>query len=93
MTYSHPPPTQGGWGGDSKLGKATKFAGWRNIIRQLCVYFRGLAELAAVLLRGLPVGDWGDEDASLVFWGLGLHLGRPGAQNPQGERLGISKGK
>jgi hypothetical protein len=54
-------------------------AGWRREVRD----GRGF-----VLLRGLPVGDWGDEDASLVFWGLGLHLGRPGAQNPQGELLG-----
>lgn len=41
-----------------------------------------------VLLRGLPAEEWGEADASLVYWGLGLHLGRPGAQNPQGELLG-----
>jgi hypothetical protein len=41
-----------------------------------------------VLLRGLPVARWGDEGASLGFWGLGLHLGRPGAQNPEGDLLG-----
>jgi len=41
-----------------------------------------------VLLRGLPVARWGDADSALVFWGLGQHLGRPGAQNPQGELLG-----
>jgi hypothetical protein len=40
------------------------------------------------LLRGLPVGRWGDDDASLVYWGIGQHLGEPGAQNPQGELLG-----
>jgi hypothetical protein len=41
-----------------------------------------------LLVRGLPVARWGDEDAALVFWGLGLHLGVPGAQNPAGELLG-----
>ena len=41
-----------------------------------------------VLLRGLPVARWGEELASIVFWGLGHHIGVPGAQNPQGELLG-----
>jgi hypothetical protein len=41
-----------------------------------------------LLLRGLPVERWGDEDSALVYWGLGQHLGRPGAQNPEGELLG-----
>jgi hypothetical protein len=39
-------------------------------------------------VRGLPVERWGEARASLVFWGIGQHLGRPGAQNPQGELLG-----
>ncbi|MEZ4217054.1 MAG: TauD/TfdA family dioxygenase [Myxococcota bacterium] len=41
-----------------------------------------------VLLRGLPVERWGDELAGLAFFGMGLHLGTPGAQNPQGDVLG-----
>ncbi len=41
-----------------------------------------------VLVRGLPVDAWGADDAALVFWGLGLHLGRPGAQNAAGDLLG-----
>jgi hypothetical protein len=41
-----------------------------------------------LLLRGLPVARWGEELSSLIYWGLGLHLGRPGAQNPQGDLLG-----
>ena len=41
-----------------------------------------------LLLRGLPVAAWGDDDSALAYWGLGQHLGRPGAQNPQGELLG-----
>jgi hypothetical protein len=41
-----------------------------------------------LLLRGLPVARWGDELAALAYWGLGQHLGKPGAQNPEGELLG-----
>ena len=41
-----------------------------------------------LLVRGLPVARWGEERAALVYWGLGQHLGEPGAQNPQGELLG-----
>jgi hypothetical protein len=41
-----------------------------------------------LLVRGLPVDQWSDADAGLVFWGLGQHLGEPGAQNPQGDLLG-----
>jgi hypothetical protein len=41
-----------------------------------------------LLVRGLPVARWGDERSALVYWGLGQHLGAPGAQNPEGELLG-----
>ena len=41
-----------------------------------------------LLLRGLPVERWGDEAAAWIYWGLGQHLGTPGAQNPAGELLG-----
>jgi hypothetical protein len=41
-----------------------------------------------LVVRGLPVERWGDDDAGLVFWALGLVLGRPGAQNPEGDLLG-----
>jgi hypothetical protein len=41
-----------------------------------------------VLLRGLPVERWTEHEASVFFWCLGLHLGRPGAQNGRGELLG-----
>ena len=39
-------------------------------------------------VRGLPVARWGDDDAALAYWGIGQHLGRPGAQNPEGDLLG-----
>lgn len=41
-----------------------------------------------LVLRGLPIDAWGADDAALVYWGLGLHLGRPGAQNADGDLLG-----
>jgi hypothetical protein len=41
-----------------------------------------------LLVSGLPVERWGREDCERIFWCLGLHLGRPGAQNPAGDLLG-----
>jgi hypothetical protein len=41
-----------------------------------------------VVLRGLPVDRWSDEETGLVFWGLGRYLGSPLYQNPKGELLG-----
>lgn len=41
-----------------------------------------------LLVSGAPVARWGEADASIVFWSIGLHLGRPGAQNPAGDLLG-----
>ena len=58
---------------------AAAAAGWAREI----LHGRGF-----LLLRGLPVARWGDEDSALAYWGLGQHLGKPGAQNPEGELLG-----
>ncbi len=41
-----------------------------------------------VVLGGLPVERWSGADAELFFWCFGLHVGTPGAQNPQGDLLG-----
>ena len=41
-----------------------------------------------VVVRGLPVTEWGPEKSAYAYWGLGHHLGLPGAQNPQNELLG-----
>lgn len=41
-----------------------------------------------VVLRGLPVEDWGVQKSSIAYWGIGHYLGVPGAQNPQDELLG-----
>lgn len=41
-----------------------------------------------VVLRGLPVQRWSDDDVGLVFWAFGRWMGTPLYQNPQGELLG-----
>ncbi len=40
------------------------------------------------LWRGLPVGEWNEDELGTAFWGLGLHLGSPIVQNSKGELLG-----
>ena len=40
------------------------------------------------VISGFPVERWGDGDSGVFFWCFGLHMGRPGAQNPQGDLLG-----
>ena len=58
---------------------SAKIADWRREIAT----GRGF-----VVVRGLPVQDWGEEKAAMAYWGIGHHLGDPGAQNPQNELLG-----
>ncbi|MEZ4227275.1 MAG: TauD/TfdA family dioxygenase [Polyangiaceae bacterium] len=41
-----------------------------------------------VLIRGLPTTRWSEQQCEAFFWGLGLTLGVPGAQNPEGHLLG-----
>jgi hypothetical protein len=40
------------------------------------------------LLRGLPLDRFSDDEASIIYWGIGMHFGRPAAQNAQGDLLG-----
>ncbi|USG60911.1 TauD/TfdA family dioxygenase [Sneathiella marina] len=58
---------------------STKIQGWKSQIKD---------GLGFVLVKGLPVEEWGFEKSSLAYWGLGHHLGVPGAQNPDNELLG-----
>ena len=44
---------------------------------------RGFARIA-----GLDTGRHSDEDLTLLYWGIGLHLGEPRAQNKHGHVLG-----
>ncbi len=43
----------------------------------------------AMLIRGLPVARWGQADALLAYWGIGLHLGEITGQNGKGHQLGF----
>ena len=54
-----------------------------NEVRREVLYGRGL-----VLLRGLPVDRLDTNEMALVFWGIGLRLGRAVSQSVMGERLG-----
>lgn len=39
------------------------------------------------LLRGLPIGDYTDDEARVLFWGLSVHLGEPQEQDGAGNRM------
>jgi hypothetical protein len=41
-----------------------------------------------LLVRGVPVERYSEEESSLAYWGLGLHLGRAVSQNAAGDLLG-----
>ena len=41
-----------------------------------------------VLVGGFPVDEWSLLEAEIACWLIGVHLGVPGAQNVEGERLG-----
>lgn len=41
-----------------------------------------------VVVKALPVDDWSLEQIQMAYWGIGHHLGTPGAQNPDQELLG-----
>ncbi|MGH9723126.1 MAG: TauD/TfdA family dioxygenase [Bryobacteraceae bacterium] len=49
------------------------------------------AELGAgrgfVVVKGLPIARYTEDEAAMAYWGLGAFLGRPLPQNVQGERL------
>ena len=58
---------------------APTIAEWRNEVSG----GRGLQ-----VVSGVPVDAWSVEESSIFFWGLGQHLGLPGAQNRKGDLLG-----
>jgi hypothetical protein len=60
-------------------GLAAQIADWRRELQTGRGFLR---------LSGVPVARWSREQSERFFWALGLHLGRPGAQNPQGDLLG-----
>ena len=42
-----------------------------------------------ILLRGIPVDEYdNDADLNILYYGMGLHMGQPIRQNPQGDLIG-----
>lgn len=58
---------------------APRIGEWRKVLS---------SGLGLQVLRGVPVQDWTQEECERFFWCFGLHLGRPGQQNPEGHLLG-----
>jgi Taurine catabolism dioxygenase TauD, TfdA family len=57
--------------------------GWDGLLARMWeILARGRG---VVLLRGLPVERWSDEDARTLFWGIGTHLGEGVTQNAAAE--------
>lgn len=44
-----------------------------------------------LLLRGLPVERYTDNDISTIYYGIGLNMGNPVRQNPKGDLIGLVK--
>ncbi len=42
-----------------------------------------------LLLRGLPVDQLSDDQVRIIYYGIGLNMGRPVRQNPKGDLLGV----
>ena len=51
--------------------------------------------LGVLYLKGFPIERYTKDEASVIFWGLGMHFGRPWEQNVRGHLLGdvINEGK
>ena len=58
---------------------STRLAAWLKEIRD----GRGF-----VVVRGLNVTEYTDDEVGLIFWALGAYLGVPVTQNPRGDLLG-----
>ena len=44
-----------------------------------------------VVIRGLPLARYTDDQIARIFWGIGRHIGNPISQNAQGDLLGHVK--
>ncbi|CAN0451981.1 unnamed protein product, partial [Discosporangium mesarthrocarpum] len=40
------------------------------------------------LIRGMPVADWDRLDLAIAYWVLGLQIGTPLSNNPEGDMIG-----
>ena len=44
--------------------------------------------LGVILIRGMPRERYTNDECGLIYWGLGVHMGRPVSQNSRGHLLG-----
>ena len=44
--------------------------------------------LGVMLVRGLPRENYSRADCELIYWGIGVHIGKPVSQNARGHVLG-----
>lgn len=63
----------------SASGLRERFAEWHHQLNAGC---------GVVVLKGLDIEGRTQDEIERLFWGLGHHLGLPGAQNPDQELLG-----
>ncbi len=52
-----------------------------------------IADRGFGVITGLPIERYSPEEAGMLFWGIGTHLGIGVSQNPQGDRLGNVRSK
>lgn len=67
-----------------------------QLMRKLAPFVRELESgLGLLQIRGLPVARYSKDQCSAMFWGIGMHLGKPWSQNQRGHVLGdvIDEGK
>lgn len=44
--------------------------------------------LGVILIRGVPRERYTNDECALIYWGIGVHMGRPVSQNSRGHLLG-----
>ncbi len=44
--------------------------------------------LGVILIRGVPRERYSNDECALLYWGIGVHMGRPVSQNSRGHLLG-----
>lgn len=59
----------------------TQVSKWRNALDPV-------TGMGVVVIKGIPVAEMTQEEAEVFWWGFGLLLGSPGAQNSRGDLLG-----
>ena len=60
-----------------------------QLMKKLAPFQRELEHgLGVLYLTGFPIERFSKDEASVIFWGLGMHFGKPWEQNERGHLLG-----